>query len=203
MLVVARARSVMGARCHGRVTAAMTWEVIDTVRPGADPAVVRPTHDLEVTMTATPTHGRTHRPVGTDTRGHTHAPVGAGPEATMRRVLLADAVVTAAFGALALLAPTSWFDAAWVPRAVGAVLLVVAVEVGLASRWSGRRLLLAGTVTGELAAAWVVGALAVVALVDLPTTGAVLLEVSAAATVVFAVLELRLARRIRAADSRR
>ena len=122
----------------------------------------------------------------------THAPAG-----SMRTVLRADAVVTGLFGALALLGPASWFDAGWLPRAVGAVLLLVAVEVGLASRYDGRRLRLAGAVTGELAVAWVVASLAVLLLVDLPTPGAVLVEVSAAVTAVFAVLELRLARRLR------
>ena len=150
-------------------------------------------------MTATPTRNRAHVPAVADAPGRTRVPTGAptGPAASMRRVLLADAIVTAGFGALALLAPTSWFDASWLPRAVGAVLLVVALEVGLASRWSGRRLQLAGTVTGELAVAWVVSALAVAVLVDLPTAGAVLLEASAAVTAVFAALELRLARHIR------
>lgn len=136
----------------------------------------------------------------TATTAHAPSVTSTSASASMRRVLLADAVVTAGFGAVALLAPTSWFDAGWLPRAIGAVLLVVAVEVGLASRWSGRRLRLAGTVTGELAIAWVIGALAVAVLVDLPTTGAVVLEVSAAVTVVFAVLELRLARLMRADD---
>jgi hypothetical protein len=163
-------------------------------------------------MTASPSRSRTRVPAVADAPGCTRVPTAAdapgrtrvptaaptGPDASMRRVLLADACVTAAFGAVALLAPTAWFDAGWLPRAIGFVLLVVAVEVGLASRWSGRRLRLAGTVTGELAIAWVIGALAVAVLEDLPTTGAVLLEVSAAVTVVFAVLELRLARHMRA-----
>jgi hypothetical protein len=118
-------------------------------------------------------------------------------EASMRTVLRADAVVTGAVGLLALLAPSVWFDAAWLPRAVGAVLLLVALEVGLASRYDGKRLRLAGAVTGELAAAWVVASVAVLLLVDLPTTGALLVEAVAAVTAVFAVLELRLARRMR------
>jgi hypothetical protein len=127
------------------------------------------------------------------------APAGQVRTATgsMRTVLRADAVVTAGFGAFALLGPASWFDAGWLPRAVGAVLLLVALEVGLASRYDGDRLRLAGAVTGELAAAWVVASVAVLLLVDLPTTGAVLVEVSAAVTAVFAVLELRLVRRLR------
>ena len=125
-----------------------------------------------------------------------HAPA-VTPAASMRAVLRADAVVTGVFGALALLAPTAWFDAGWLPRAVGAALLLVAVEVGLLSRSEGPRLRLVGTVTGELAAAWVVASVVVLLLVDLPTTGAVLVEVSAAVTAVFAVLELRLARRLR------
>ena len=118
-------------------------------------------------------------------------------EASMRAVLRADAVVTGAVGVLALLAPSAWFDAGWLPRAIGAVLLLVALEVGLASRYDGKRLRLAGAVTGELAAAWVVASVAVLLLVDLPTTGAVVVELVAVATAVFAVLELRLARRMR------
>lgn len=123
--------------------------------------------------------------------------VAATASERMRAVLLADAIVTGGFGLLAVGAPTAWFDAGWLPRAIGVVLLVVAAEVAVASRWSGSRLRLAGTVTGELAVAWVVAAVTVLLLVDLPRTGALLLELSALVTAGFAVAELRLVRRLR------
>ncbi len=118
-------------------------------------------------------------------------------EESLRTVLRVDAAVTGAVGLLALFAPTAWFDAGWLPRAVGVVLLIVAIEVALFARSDGRRLRLTGTVTGELAAAWVVASIAVLALVELPTTGALVIEGVAAVTAVFAVLELRLVRRLR------
>lgn len=116
---------------------------------------------------------------------------------SLRTVLRVDAAVTGGVGLLALVSPTAWFDAGWLPRAVGVVLLIVAIEVALFARSDGRRLRLAGTVTGELAVAWVVASIAVLVLRDLPTTGALLIEAVAAVTAVFAFLELRLVRRLR------
>ena len=116
----------------------------------------------------------------------------------LRTVLRADALVTGGVGLLALLGPTSPYGdtAGWLVRAVGAVLLVVAAELLIASRWDGARLRLAGTVFGELALAWVVATVAVLALVDLPTSGREILAVVGLATLAFGVTELRLARRI-------
>jgi hypothetical protein len=120
---------------------------------------------------------------------------GAAAEQRLRTVLRADVVVTAGFGLLAMAAPTDWFDAGWLPRAIGLVLVLVAVEVAVASRWIGARLRLAGLVTGELAAAWVVGSVVVLLLAGLPRTGALLLALSAAVTAGFAVAELAVVRR--------
>lgn len=126
------------------------------------------------------------------------APASLDAATSLRTVLRADAVATGAVGLLALLAPTAWFDAGWLPRAIGVVLLVVAAEIAVMSRYDGKRLRLLGSVTAELAIAWVVASVAVLVLADLPTTGALLIEAVAAMTAVFAVLELRLLRRLRA-----
>ena len=125
-------------------------------------------------------------------------------EDRLRTVLRADAVVTGAVGLFGLLgSPTLYGDVpGWLPRAVGAVLLLVAVDLALASRWSGGRLRLAGTVCAELALAWVVATVAVLALVDLPLAGTEVLLLVGAATLGFAVLELRLVRSLSAAVGR-
>ena len=130
-----------------------------------------------------------------------HAPT---TEDRLRTVLRADAVVTGAVGLFGLLgSPSLYGDVpGWLPRAVGAVLLLVAIDLGIASRWSGRRLRLAGTVCAELALGWVVATVAVLALVDLPLAGTEVLLLVGAATLVFAVLELRLVRSLAAAVGR-
>lgn len=122
-------------------------------------------------------------------------------EDRLRTVLRADAVVTGVAGLFALLAPTSIYGdvPGWLPRAVGAVLLLVAVDLAIASRWSGSRLRVAGMVCAELAIGWVVATVGVLLLVDLPLAGTEVLLVVGAATLVFAVLELRLVRSLSAA----
>src|SRR6476661_5836370 len=122
-------------------------------------------------------------------------------EDRLRTVLRADAAVTGAVGLFGLLGPTSTYGDApgWLPRVVGAVLLAVAVDLVLAARLSGSRLRLAGTVTAELALAWVVATVAVLALVDLPSAGREVLAIVGAATLGFAIAELRLVRSMSAA----
>ena len=122
-------------------------------------------------------------------------------EDRLRTVLRADAVVTGAVGLLALVGPTSIYGDApgWLPRVVGAVLLVVAVDLVVAARWSGSRLRMAGLVCGELALAWVVATVGVLALVDLPWAGREVLLVAGLATLGFAIAELRLVRSLSAA----
>jgi hypothetical protein len=122
-------------------------------------------------------------------------------EERLRTVLRADAVVTAGFGLLALVGPTSMYGdvPGWLPRLVGVVLLVVAADLLLAARWSGSRLRLAGTVGGELALAWVVATVGVLALVDLPFAGREVLAVAGLVTLGFAIAELRLVRSLSAA----
>lgn len=114
----------------------------------------------------------------------------------LRGVLRADAVVTGAFGLLALAGPSWYGGPAWAARAVGAVLLVVALEVALLSRSQGRRLRLTGVVVAEAAFAWVVGALLAAGLVEMDTAGREVLLVSAVVTLGFGLAETRLARQV-------
>jgi hypothetical protein len=129
------------------------------------------------------------------------APLTRTTEDRLRTVLRADAAVTGAVGLFGLLGPTSTYGdiAGWLPRTIGAVLLVVAVDLLVAARLSGSRLRLAGTVTAELALAWVVATVAVLALVDLPFAGREVLALVGLATLGFAIAELRLVRSLSAA----
>ncbi len=150
-------------------------------------------------MTATtrpsPTTGRTAGRTASPTAGRTAGRTAA--DAPLAALLREDALVTGAVGALALLGPHLWGDdvAGWVPRAVGAVLLLVAADLALASRWSGRRLRLATAVCADLALLWVVASVAVLALVDLPASGTAVVAGVAVVTLGFAVAELRALRR--------
>ena len=118
------------------------------------------------------------------------------PHRTLATVLRADAAVTAALGAVALLGPDVWGAApGWLPRVVGAVFVVAALDVALVSRWTGRRLRLAGTVVGELALATAAASAVVLATADLPAAGALLVGVVGLLSAGFGVAELRLARR--------
>ena len=122
-------------------------------------------------------------------------------EDRLRNVLRADAVVTAAAGLLALVgSPSMYGDVpGWLPRTVGAVLLVVAADLVVASRWSGRQLRLAGTVCAEAALAWVAATVAVLALRDVPASGTEVLLLVGAVTLGFGIAELRLVRSLSAA----
>ena len=122
-------------------------------------------------------------------------------EDRLRTVLRVDAAVTGAVGLFGLLGPISTYGdvPGWLPRVVGAVLLAVALDVALAARLSGSRLRLVGTITAELALAWVVATVAVLALVDLPFAGREVLTIVGVATLGFALTELRLVRSLAAA----
>jgi hypothetical protein len=118
-------------------------------------------------------------------------------DAPLQRLLRLDAAATGAAGLLALVAPVSWWGdvPGLVPRVVGAVLLVAAAELLLASCWSGGRLRLAITVCADLALAWVAATVVVLALRDLPTAGTQALVLVGLVTLGFGVAELRALRR--------
>ena len=119
----------------------------------------------------------------------------------LRTVLRADAVVTGAVGAVALLAAPSLSDLFGTPtvlRLVGAALLVAAVDIAVLARLDGRRLALVGTVVGELALAWVAATAVVIALGLAEPAGVALLAAVALATAAFGVTELRLVKQLRA-----
>ena len=122
-------------------------------------------------------------------------------EDRLRTVLRADAAVTGAVGLFALLGPTSTYGdvPGWLPRTLGAVFLALAVDFLLAARLSGSRLRLAGLVTGELAAGWVVATIGILAFVDLPAGGREVLAIVGLATLGFAIAELRMVRSLSAA----
>ena len=123
-----------------------------------------------------------------------HAPADHAQK-SLAGVLRADAAVTAALGAVALLGPDVWGDApSWLPRVVGAVFVVAALDVALVSRWTGRRLRLAATVVGELALATAAASAVVLATADLPAAGAALVGLVGLLSAGFGVAELRLAR---------
>lgn len=115
----------------------------------------------------------------------------------LQRLLRWDAVATGLAGLVAVAAPAStWGDVpGWLPRAVGVVLLVVAADLAVASRWTGRRLRIATTVCAELALAWVAATVAVLVLHDTPPLGTELLAVVGLVTLAFGVSELRALRR--------
>ena len=118
-------------------------------------------------------------------------------EDRLRTVLRADAVITAGVGLLGLLGPSWYGGPSWVARAVGAALVLVAIEVALSARASGSRLRLTGVVVAEAAFAWVVGALLVADLVDMSGTGREVLVLTALVTLGFGIAETRLARRMK------
>jgi hypothetical protein len=118
-------------------------------------------------------------------------------EDRLRTVLRVDGVVTAALGLFALLGP-SWFGGpSWVARAVGAVLLAVGLEVLVQARSGTDRLRLTGVVVADLAFAWVVTLLVVLALVDMDTAGREVVIATIVATLGFGISETALVRRMR------
>jgi hypothetical protein len=163
----------------------MTWEVIDTARCRRPQCAHHP-DDQEVLMTVPATLSPTAVSSAAD---------------RLRSVLRADAVVTAAVGALAVLAAEPLADQVSTPtvlRVVGVALVLVGADLALLARLSGQRLALAGTVVGELALAWVVGTAVVLGLGLAEPAGAALLAAVAAVTAWFGITELRLAKAVRA-----
>jgi hypothetical protein len=118
-------------------------------------------------------------------------------EDRLRGVLRLDAVVTGALGLLALVGPSWYGGPAWVARAVGAVLVVVALEVAMWSREGGDRLRLRGTVVADAAFAWVVTVLLAAWLVDMDAAGREVLVLTALATLGFGISETALVRRMK------
>ena len=130
------------------------------------------------------------------TAPHTTA---AAAEDRLRTLYKVDAAVTAAVGALFLLAPDSAYGdlPGWFGKVTGAVLLVVAADLAVGSRWSGKRLRWSAVALGELALAWVLASGVVVALDVLPTASDVAAVAIAAVTAFFGISYLRLARALR------
>src|SRR6185369_5726084 len=149
-----------------RRTRAMTCEVIDSTHHGAVSC-----GDL--------------RPRGTAMTAVTVSP--ATTEDRLRSVLLADGVVTAGVGLVGLLGPSWYAGPGWLARAVGAVFLVVGVEVAVLSRGAARRLRLTGLVVAESAFAWTVTALLATALADMDAAGREVLVLTALGTLAFGV----------------
>jgi predicted acyltransferase len=122
-------------------------------------------------------------------------------ESRLRNVLREDALVTAAVGVGVVLAATPLADqlpgSTTVMRVLGIALVLVAADIALASRWSGRRLALAGTVVGELALAWAVLSTVVVAIWRPGAAVSAAVLVVAAVTLAFGVTELKLVRALR------
>src|SRR4051794_10268785 len=162
----------------------MTWEVMDFARGSGCPVRTYESWRHSVTaMTTTPT---------------TTTP---RIEDRLRNILQVDAAVTGAAGVFALVGPTSAYGdlPGWLPRAIGAVFILVAAEVVLMSRWSGDRLLTAGRLVAAGALGWAITTVAILELVDLPVRGELFLAVVGAASLLLGVLELRATRTMRSA----
>jgi peptidoglycan/LPS O-acetylase OafA/YrhL len=126
-------------------------------------------------------------------------------EGRLRTVLRVDAVVTGLAGVFAVVGPTSSYGdvPGWLPRTIGAVFAVTGAALFVSTRASGERLRTIGSVCAGFAVGWVVTTVALLELVDLPARGQAILATVGAATLVFAVLELRSTRTMRSAVSRR
>jgi hypothetical protein len=122
-------------------------------------------------------------------------------ESRLRTVLREDALVTAAVGVGVVLAAAPLAGAlpgsTTVMRVLGVALIVVGADIALASRWSGRRLALAGTVVAELALAWAVLSTVVVAIWRPGAAVSAAVLVVAAVTLAFGVTELKQVRALR------
>ena len=120
-------------------------------------------------------------------------------EDRLRTVLAVDALVVGLSGLLLAATPSSWYGdlPGWVVRVGGIVLALVSAEVGLVSRWRGRRLTLGATVTADLAFLWTATLLVGVEVFDLRGAGLETFAFSALATLVFGLLETSLVRALR------
>ena len=120
-------------------------------------------------------------------------------EDRLRSVLAVDAVVVGLSGVLLAATPSSWYGdlPGWLVRVAGVALAVAALDVGLASRWRGRRLRLAATVTAELAFLWSAGVVVAADLGHVRGDGLEVLALGGLATLVFGILETSLVRALR------
>ena len=127
------------------------------------------------------------------------APAPRTTDARLRSVLRTDAVVTGLVGAVLAVDSGPVSRAVDLPRAavlaVGLLVVAVALEMALASRWEGRRLRLAATVTAELAVAWVVASAVLLVVRDTTAAGTALVVGIAAVTAGFAAAYVRVLRR--------
>ena len=121
----------------------------------------------------------------------------------LRTVLMVDALVTGAIGVFGLVGPTSSYGdvAGWLPRALGAGFLLFAIGLAAALRGDASPRL-AGTITAEAALLSALGAALVLALVDLPTRGEVVVALVGLGTLFFGITELRLVRSLKASVTR-
>ncbi len=120
-------------------------------------------------------------------------------EDRLRTVLLVDAFVVGLSGVLLAATPPSWYGSApsWLSVVAGIALALAAADVGIASRWRGRRLRIAGLVTAELALAWTALMVVAAEVFDVRGDGLEVLALSGLATLVFGILETSLVRALR------
>jgi hypothetical protein len=120
-------------------------------------------------------------------------------EDRLRSVLAVDAVVVGLSGVLLAATPSSWYGdlPGWLVRSAGILLALVSAEVGLVSRWRGRRLRLAAVVIADLAFLWTAMVVTAAELGDVGGAGLEVLALSGLATLVFGVIETSLARLLR------
>lgn len=119
--------------------------------------------------------------------------------APLRALLLVDGVGTAALGAGALLLAEPLADhvgSVGALRAVGVLFLVVAADMLLARRLSGRRLATAATALGAVDLAWAAGTTAALPALDTTSTGTAVVLAVAATCLVLGTAKLALARRL-------
>jgi hypothetical protein len=130
----------------------------------------------------------------------TTTPNATTAEDRLRTVLRVDALVTGAVGLFGLLGPTSTYGdtPAWLPRTLGAGFLLFAIVLAIAIRGDASPRL-AGTITAEAALLSAVAAAVVLALVDLPTRGEVVVALVGLVTLAFGITELRIVRTMRSA----
>ena len=116
-------------------------------------------------------------------------------------VLWFDAFVTGAVGLFGLLGPTSTYGdvPGWLPRTLGAGFLLFAIALAIALRGEARLLRPAGSITGEAALLSALAAGIVLAVVQLPTRGQVVVALVGLATLAFGVTELLLIRALKRA----
>lgn len=120
-------------------------------------------------------------------------------EDRLRTVLRIDSLIVGVAGLLLALSPSSWYGSmpSWLSHGAGALLAFSALDVGIASRWSGRALRLAALVTAELAFLWTALVVVAIEVFDVRGSGLEVLALGGLATLVFGVLETSLVRALR------